>query len=429
MAGRNSRRTAAQIYRKTTLRNGLRIVTEKIPTVRSVSLGVWVDVGTRHETRAENGISHFVEHMLFKGTHRRTARQISGELEAVGGSINAFTSREQTCFNARVLDEHLDLAVDVLSDITCCSTFTPENIRREKQVILEEIKEAFETPSDRIHDEFAEVYWNGHPLGQPILGSAGFARSRILEYVRRHYRAGSVVIAGAGNLSHDRLVRLVSEKFCFPKGRGEAPLPAARPDVELLRLIEGGNAQTHLSLGYPGVPYDSPKKNAALALNAYLGGGMSSVIFQKVRELKGLAYSVYTFADFYRDTGMFGAYVGTDRAHVAGALEIIIAEMERMKRRKLPSLKFDPLKAQLKGQIMLGMESTSARMNRLARQELYLGRFIPFAETLASMERLTPFDLLEFANESFDRSQLTVVTLGPAPHRRLREVTGAGAKR
>ncbi len=426
MAVTITRKTATQNYRKTTLPNGLRIVTERIPSVRSVSLGVWFDVGSRNERPEENGMSHFIEHMLFKGTKRRTAMQIAESLEDVGGHLNAFTSREQTCYNVRVLDEFLGLAVDVLADITCNSTFTPVNIKREKQVILEEIKEAWDTPSDRIHDEFASVYWGGHPLGQPILGSAenvsGFSRAKVLDYMRRHYRAGSVVISAAGNIDHARLVDMVRAKFRFAPGRAQTAEEGVRPKAAPFRFIRGDGSQTHLCLGFPSVAYDSPVKTPVLALNSYLGGSMSSVIFQKIRETKGLAYSVYTFADFYRDTGVFGAYIGTDKAHVAGALEIILKEMERMKRRKIDSIKLGTIKAQLKGQIMLGMESTSSRMNRLGRHELYLERFQPFSETLSLIDQMTQSQIIEFANEAFDRSKLTVVTLGRVPRPEMRQV-------
>lgn len=423
---RTGTKSSVQHYRKTTLRNGLRVLTEKIPSVRSISLGVWIDVGSRYEAPDENGVSHLIEHMLFKGTRRRTARQIADALESIGGHINAFTSREQTCYNVRVLDEYLDLAVDVLSDMTCHSTLTPTNLRREKQVVLEEIKEAFDAPADRIHDLFSDVYWNGGALGQPILGTSetvfGLSRARVLRYLRQHYRTGSIIIAAAGNISHRRLVELVRQRFSFDEGPPNQFSRSERPNGRSVKFVGAGNSQTHLCLGFPSVSYDSAERVAVLAVNNYLGGGMSSVLFQKIREDLGLAYSVYTYADMYRDSGIFGAYAGTDKRHVADALAIILRELERMKKRRLPRAVVDKIKAQLKGHIMLGMESTTARMNRLARQELMLGRFQPFDETLARIEALTPSDLLEFANRSFDRSQLTVVTLGPVDRRAMRNV-------
>ncbi len=375
-------------------------------------------------------MSHFIEHMLFKGTQKRTAKQIAETLESIGGHINAFTSREQTCYHVRVLDEYLDRAVDVLADITCNSTFTSVNIKREKQVILEEIKEAFENPADRIHDEFAEAFWGGHPLGQPILGPAenvfGFTRARLMKYLHRHYQTGSIVVAAAGNVSHERLLRLVRNQFAFESGDGDGFVPADRPKPRQFHFVGpgSGNSQTHLCIGFPGIGYNSRLKMPVLVLNAYLGGGMSSVVFHKIREVKGLAYSVYTYADFYRDSGIFGAYAGTDKKHVHQALDIILTEMNRLKRRRLPSHKLDTIKAQLKGQIMLGMESTTARMNRLGRQELYSGRFQSFSDTLDNIEKVSSSDLLEFANQSFDDSQLTVSVLGPASRREIRNTVG-----
>ncbi len=426
MTTKTVKKSSVQLYRKTTLRNGLRVVTERIPSVRSISLGVWVDVGSRDETPAESGISHLIEHMLFKGTKRRTAKQVAESLESLGGQINAFTSREQTCYNVRVLDEYLGIAVDVLSDITCHSTLTPVNLRKEKQVILEEIKEADDNPSDRIHDIFAETYWGRDPLGQPILGSAenvsGFPRATIMDYIRRHYRTGSIVIAAAGNVSHDRLVRLVRENFVFEPGRGPEHAAAQRTNPRAVNFAGGGNAQTHLCIGFPGISYTAPNRMAVMALNLYLGGSMSSVVFQKIREELGLAYSVYTYADFYRDAGIFGAYAGTDKQHVARALQIMLKELDRVKHRRLPSAALNQLKAQMKGQMMLGMESTSSRMNRLARQECYLGSFIPFDQLLTQVDRLKASDLMDFANQAFDRSQLAVATLGPVDRKALRHV-------
>jgi len=373
-------------------------------------------------------MSHLIEHMLFKGTQKRSARQIAAALESIGGHINAFTSREQTCYTVRVLDEYLELAVDVLSDITCRSTLTPVNLVREKQVILEEIKEASDNPADRIHDIFSGGYWGDDPLGRPILGSAenvsGFSRSNIIEYMKRHYRTGEIVIAAAGNVSHDRLVRLTREHFDFDQGRATAHPAPERTRSRALTFAGGGNSQTHVCLGYPGVSYDSSQKMAVLALNSYLGGGMSSVIFQKIREERGLAYSVYTYADFYRDTGIFGGYVGTDKQHVAQALDIFLQEMDRIKHRRLPGAKLDIIKAQMKGHLTIGMEATSSRMNRLGRQECYLDQFVSFDDTLKEIERLTPSDILEFANQAFDRRELTVATLGPVDRRALRDLLG-----
>ncbi|MEA2031711.1 MAG: pitrilysin family protein [candidate division Zixibacteria bacterium] len=413
-------------YKKTVLRNGLRVVSEKIPAVRSVSLGVWVNVGSRYEAPDENGMSHLIEHMLFKGTKKRSAKQIAEVLESVGGQMNAFTSREQTCYMARFLDDKIEKGVDVLADITCNSRLTPSNLRMEKMVIREEIKEAFDNPADRVHDVFAETLWDNHPLGMPILGKAenviNFPRAKILNYLHRNYLNKSILIAASGNVSHRRLVDLSRKYFHFergitPEAQSAEPLTTSRK----VHLDSNGE-QTHVCLGYQGPSYSSHHKMAALATSCYLGGGMSSVLFQKIREQKGLAYSVYTFLDFYRDTGVVGTYVGTDRKHVAESIDIILRELDYMKKRRLSSHKLQSIKDQLRGQLTLGMESTSAHMNRIARQELYLGQFRSFNQTLDDIYNITSSDILSFANETFDPSAIALATLGPIDKTALKNV-------
>jgi len=414
------------VYQKTALKNGLRVITEKMPAVRSVSLGVWMDVGSRHERPEQNGVSHFIEHMLFKGTKHRTARQIAAELESIGGNLNAFTSREYTCFAARILDEHLDIAVDVLADITCNATLTLPNIRREKMVVCEEIKEAEDNPSDHIHDLFARTFWGGHPLGQPILGTqktvTGIKRSQVVDFLRSHYRSGSIVIAAAGCISHTKLVRLVKRKFSFTPGEADKASQAFRSKGKAVKFAPNTNSQTHLCLGYLGLEYGAKEKMAALALNTYLGVGMSSVLFQKIREERGLAYAIYTFHDFYRDAGVFGIYLGTDKKHLKQAVEIILTELERAKKRRLSQAKLDTIKRQMKGQLALGMESSSNRMNRLARQELMLQSYQSYRQMLKGVDKITSSQILELSNRIFDNSAATMVVLGPADKEALDDV-------
>lgn len=416
------------LYQNTRLRNGLRVVTERIPSVRSVSIGVWVDVGSRDELPDENGLTHFVEHMVFKGTKRRNARQIAAELESIGGNLNAFTAREQTCFTARVMDEHLDIALDVLADMVCNSTLTPLNLSREAKVIGEEIQEAYDNPSDRVFDEFATSFWGTHPLGQPILGTLdtvlGMPRSRMVKFINRHYRTGSVLVAATGSLSHQRLVRLVREKFNFEAGHSTRGREATRDNWQTMRVIDNDSNQIHLCLGFPGLEYASNDKMAALALNTYLGSGMSSVLFQKIREQKGLAYTVYSYLDFFRDSGLVGFYVGTNKDQVAQALELILTELDRVKKRRLTRERFDTVINQLKGQLMISTESTPNRMHRLARQELMLGRYVSLEETLKQINAVTPADVLRVANQLFDRSQMTVTALGPVDKDALENVVG-----
>ncbi len=406
------------VYRKTTLDNGLRVISERLPAVRSVSLGVWIDTGSRHEDSAEHGVSHLIEHMVFKGTRNRNARQIASSLESLGGSLNAFTAREQTCYTARIMDEHLPEAVDVLADIVCRASFTPTNLKREKLVICEEIKESLENPSDRIHDLFAETFWSGQPLGRPILGTAesvlGMKRGRVLSYLKRQYRAGSVVIAASGAIDHDELVALAGERFDFVRGRGVIGNHAEPPSRLTLNVVPNETEQIHASLGYPGLSYKEEDRIPMLALTTYLGAGMSSVLFQKVREKRGLAYTVFSYHDSYRDGGMFGTYFATDKRCLGMALKITLDEIRRLTKRRLSIERLDQVKQQLKGQLMIGMESTAARMNRLARLELMLERYIPLTRTLDQIDAVDRDRLIELARRVFDDHKLVIAALGPA---------------
>ncbi len=411
------------IYQKTVLSDGLRVVTEKIPSVRSISLGVWVDVGARNESAAENGVTHLIEHMLFKGTKKRSAFEISSEIENLGGALNAFTSREHTCYLARVMYEHLRTAVDVLADLSQHATLTPGHLAKEKKVICEEIKESLENPSDHVYDLFAKAYWGNHPLGQPILGSfqtvTKMPRHDLLNYMKRNYRSRTVVIAASGAISHDTLVKLAKEKFRFAKGTAEPAPPAKRSQNRCLSLHPDGVSQTHICIGLPGVKYGDRGRTAALALATYLGGGMSSVLFQKIREERGLAYSVYTYHDSYRDAGIFGAYLATDSKGAQKSIAIIVKEYEKLKSKKLTKDKLDEIKAQLKGNLTLGMESTSARMHRLARQELLMGDYHSLDDTLKEIEKLKASHILELAHRIFDLSQVAVAVKGPAQKKAL----------
>ena len=417
----------AALYRKTTLRNGVRVVTEKLPSVRSISIGVWIDVGSRNEKPDESGLSHFIEHLVFKGTRSRNARQIASALESVGGSLNAFTSREQTCFTARVLDEFLPEAMDVLADITCRATFTPTNINRERLVICEEIKESLDNPSDYVHDLFARTYWGKHPLGQPIMGTidtmAAMPRARLMKFINRHYRSESIVIAASGSISHDRLVKMVRRKFNFPEGKAEPAPPAERIDAERLVLQSDNSAQTQFCLGFPGLAYADQRKMAMMVLSSYLGGGMSSVLFQKIREQRGLAYSVYAYHDFFRDSGIFGFYLGTDKKYVRKAHDLIITECRRLKKRRLSSNILDKVKAQLKGHLTLGMEATSNRMSRIGRQELLIGEYFTLGQAIDAIDRVTPSDVLGLARLTFDESQIAITALGPVDKKAFADVS------
>ncbi|MBK7141386.1 MAG: insulinase family protein [bacterium] len=387
--------------------------------MRSIAIGVWVDVGSRNETPEENGLSHFVEHMLFKGSHKRSARELAAALETLGGSLNGFTSREQTCYYARVLDEHLPIAVDVLADLTCNATLTAQHVNREKQVVCEEIKEALDNPSDKIHDVFSRTFWGKHPLGQPIMGSQeiikGLTRPGVVDFVKKNYRAESIVIAASGSISHERIVALVKKHFKFGEG-ASAPAPRANEPATLKINIESNRSkQTHVCIGFPALPYESTERMTLLALSSYLGGGMSSVLFQKIREDRGLAYSVYTFNDFYRDTGIFGIYLGTDQKHLNKGVDLILTELKNMRKKKLATSDLNKLKSQMKGHLILSQESTNSRMNRLARQELLIGGYQPLTDMVTEIEAVSAKRLQDLANRIFDESRAVAAVLGPVP--------------
>ena len=421
MARAATRTSAEGVYRKTELKNGLRVVTETLPGVRSLSLGVWVDVGSRCEAPEESGLSHFIEHLVFKGTRNRSPREIAASLESVGGSLNAFTTREHTCFTARVLREHLNAAVDVLADITCFATLSQVNMDRERQVIGEEIKESLDNPSDHIYDLFATTHWDSHPLGQPVMGTAQTIRSvtrrQLLAFRERHYRTGAVVVAASGSISHDRLVGLIKRRFRLATGDRPTALPARRVDGPRICLRPDDHKQTQFCLGFTSLPFGHPRRMALMVLSAYLGGGMSSVLFQKIREQRGLAYSVYTFNDFYRDAGVFGVYLGTDRKHLREAFDLIMKECRRLQRQTLSPDAFRKVRQQMKGQFTIGMESTSMRMHRLGRQELMTGSYQTLAETLAEIDRVKPSQVRELAEEMIDLKRISVAVLGPANRR------------
>ena len=426
MAGKSVARNDTAVYRKTTLRNGLRIVSEHLPGVRSISLGVWLDVGSRCEKPEENGFCHFLEHLVFKGTRHRNPRQIAESLESLGGSLNAFTTREHTCFTARILDEHLPQAVDVLADLACFPTLTSTNVDRERKVICEEIKESLDNPSDYIHDLFSDTHWDGHPLGRPIMGSekiiTSASRGHLREFRKRQYRTGSIVVSASGAISHRQLVHLIRTSFDLPEGTAPKPEPATRKPVVHKRFITDDSSQTQFCVGFPGLPYNYKDRMAVVVLSSYLGGGMSSVLFQKIREDRGLAYAVAAYHDAYSDAGVFEVSLGTDRRHLKQAFELIMTECRRLKKRTLSTRAVKAIKEQIKGHITLAMESTSSRMNRLGRQELLLGRYQTLGETLKEIELVRSRDVLRVANLLLDESQITLAALGPVDARDFKGV-------
>jgi len=404
-------------FKKTILPNGLRIVAERIPHVRSVSFGVWVDVGSRDEHLEKNGLSHFTEHMVFKGTKTRTAQQIAQSLESVGGHLNAFTSREQTCYYAKVLDENLPQAVEIIADILRNSVLREEDMKKEKKVILEEIKDVADSPAEMVHDLFALSLWSSHSLGYPVMGKAktvrGFSRPDLVDFMRRNYSSPRIVIAASGNLDHRRLVEDIETLFPLGADRARA-LRRSRPKLaKNVRFKKKETAQTHLCLGFPSFPFSDPGRPALSVLNNIVGAGMSSRLFQKVREEKSLVYTVYSYIDFYQDTGIFGVYLAASERQLKPALALVIEELENLKAGKLKQSELTGAKNQLKGQLMLGLESTSNRMHRIAKHELLVGKFISLDESLSLIDDVTIDEVVSVANRIFDPEYCCLAGLGP----------------
>ncbi len=405
------------MYNKTVLANGIRIVTEKIPYVMSVSTGIWIDVGSRDEAQHERGITHFIEHMLFKGTERRNALDIAKALDGVGGFANAFTSKENVCLHAKVLHWHLPLVVDILTDILLNSTFASEEIDRERQVILQEINMIEDTPDELVHILFQRDFWAGSPLGYPIYGDettvAGIDRPQIVDYIRRNFLPQRIVIAAAGNLEHQRFVDLVSPLVEQLNGR-HADLGRRRPQPSPRRqVINKDLEQVHLCLGVEGSSNVDPDRFAGHLLNVVLGGSMSSRLFQEIREKRGLAYSVYSFLTSHQDTGLLGIYAGVAPELVDQALEVIRRELKRLAQEPISHRETQAAKEYLKGNIYLNAESTDSRMNRIAKNELIFNRFVPFEEIEALVDAVTPEAVMQWAAGRFVDDRLALMLFGP----------------
>jgi len=404
--------------RVTRLENGLRVVTETVADVSSAAVGVWVENGSRFESHRHSGISHFIEHLLFKGTERRSAREIAEAIEGRGGSINAFTGKEYTCYHARILGEHLDTALDVLADIFLNSTFRNEDIDLERDVVCQEILDGEDCPEDVVHDYFLASYWPGHPLGWPVLGTkhslANIGRGEILDFINRRYTAERVIVAVAGCVEHERVVDLCRGFFAGMKNRlDEAPLD--RPDFNPGVFVRDRELeQVHILLGMPGVSYLDPRYEVAEVLIAALGGGMSSRLFQSIREEKGKAYSVYAFQGPFRDIGYTGIYAATGHESVAEVIDLALAETAAVASEGLKPEELERTKEQLIGSIPLALESTDSRMFRLARNQMYFGREVPVEDVVAKLRKVSNDDIVALATEVFAFDRLGVALLGDA---------------
>ena len=404
--------------KKTTLANGLQVVTESMPAVRSVSMGIWLRTGSRHERENQNGIVHFLEHMVFKGTRNRTGEEIARSADAIGGHLDAFTSKEFTCFSIKVVDEHLPRAFDIVADLVKNPLLRSGDIAKESRVIQEEIRMVEDTPDDLVHEIFSKTYWPHHSLGRPILGTVatvgGLNQRRLRSFFRRHYVPGNMLFSAAGNLTHNKVLGLVEKQFgrlAAGPALAKGPAPVANPHALYRRKKE--LEQTHICMGTPAYPYAHPKRFASYVLNTILGGGMSSRLFQNIREKYGLVYAVFSGLSAYKDTGVLSVYAGTAPENARKVVNLIIREFQTLKKGSIPPEELQRAKDYLKGNLLLGLESTTSRMANIARQELYYGRRITLDEIAASIDAVTHEDVVEVARELFQSDRIAVTVLGP----------------
>ncbi|HEU5350482.1 MAG TPA: pitrilysin family protein [Terracidiphilus sp.] len=403
--------------RRTVLPNGLIVLTERMEHLRSVAMGVWVKSGSRCEPAEINGISHFVEHMVFKGTRSRTAQHIAREMDSIGGNLDAFTGKETICFNVKSLADHVPIALDVLADLVLNPTFASLDIERERGVILEEIKIDEDNPDVLVHELFTQNFWKDHPLGKPILGTSATVgrlnQSTLFDYHGGRFLGGNIVFSAAGNLQHDDFVQRVAEKFS-PLAAGQAleeehaPLASARIVLRNKKALE----QVQICLGVPAPPITDDNRYATLILNTVLGGGMSSRLFQTIREERGMAYAIYSDLSPYRDTGTLCVYAGTSAGKALETIDLILAEFARLKQTPLSDEELTRAKDQLKGNILMGLESSNSRMANLARQEMYFQQFFPVDEVLARLESVTADQVQSMAQRLFDPARIAVTLLG-----------------
>jgi predicted Zn-dependent peptidase len=415
--------TQSRNIRRTELSNGLVILTERMEHVRSVSMGVWVKTGSRDELPEINGVSHFVEHMVFKGTKSRSAQKIAREVDAIGGNLDAFTSKETICFNIKVLDEHVPKALDVLTDLVTQPIFAPDDIGRECKVILEEIKMDEDNPDMLVHEIFTQSFWKDHPLGKPILGTREtvkrFDQGMLFDFYGGRFRGQNMIFSAAGNLDHDSFVSLVAEKLAhLPSSHpvdDSLILPfAAKPKVHarIVSKQKKSLEQLQLCLGVPAPPINDEQRYTVALLNTILGGGMSSRLFQNVREDRGLAYSIFSEVNSFRDTGSLCVYAGTSAQNAEQVIRLTVEEFRRLKSEPVPDEELQRAKDQLKGNILMSLESSGALMSNLARQEMYFQRFYAVPEILEQVGQVTSEGLMRMAEQLFVPESVAVALLG-----------------
>lgn len=404
------------MFTKRHLDNGIPLVMEQLKNFRSVILGIWVKVGSRNETRDKNGISHFLEHMFFKGTKKRTATDISIDIDSIGGDLNAFTSRENTAFYVKVLDEYIDKGIELLSDIFLHSTFPAEEIEKEKGVIKEEIKLVEDTPDDYIHDLFSKTVWGDTGLGQPVLGRREtiktFTHDDLISHVRKYYGTSDTVVACAGNFEPDYVVNLLNH-YLGGLRRGSEPEMFSPPAFKSeIAIYPKDLSETHICFGVEGLPYASEDRYTIAILNSILGSSVSSRLFQEIREKKGYAYSIYSFVSSYLDAGFWAVYAGTGRKRAVTVTELIMKEMKNL-HATISDIELRRAKDQLKGNLVLGLESTSSRMQSIARQEIYYGRYFSQDEIMREIEAVTLGQAKELARRLINEGKMSLAVLGP----------------
>lgn len=405
------------MFKRLKLDNGVKIVYEKIPYIRSVSIGIWVGTGSRNETPENNGISHFVEHMLFKGTDMRTAKEIAESIDSIGGQINAFTGKECTCYYTKTLDTHIDIAIDVLADMFFHSKFAESDIKVEKKVVMEEIGMYEDSPEELVHDVLSETVWSGSTIGYPILGTQeslkNIARDTIKEYMENSYRTSNTVISAAGNFDEEKLLDLISKYFSSWE-----PCNSEQNDYGKVNFTPGiqikekDTEQIHICLGFNGIEHGDDRLYTLLAVNNIFGGGMSSRLFQKIREERGLVYSIYSYPSSYKGAGLFSIYAGMNPQQLPKVIELIKQEINTIKKEKISEDELRKSKEQLKGSYMLGLENTSSRMNSIGKSELLLGYINTPEEVLEKIDKINIEDAYKVIDDIFDYNKMGFAAVG-----------------
>jgi predicted Zn-dependent peptidase len=405
------------MYRKDTLANGIRVVSETLPKSRSISIGVWVKVGSRHEPQEIGGVSHFIEHLFFKGTETRTAKDIAIEMDSIGGEMNAFTAQETTTYYAKVVDEHLPVVVDILSDILLHSKFDPAEMEKERKVILEEIKGVEDTPDDFIHELFTHTVWPDNSLGRPILGTKetikALKHKDIISYIDSYYSPKEIVISVAGNFEHGRLIELLNASFGKLSRAGVPKKEIAPSFARAVAVRKKQLEQVQICIGCKGLHYMHEDRFVISALNTVLGNSMSSRLFQEVREQNALAYSIYSYVTSYRDTGLLTIYAGADPTNALEVVRLVLKEIRKIKEEGITPAEESRVRNQIKGSLVLSLESSNSHMSRLARQEIYFGKYLSIDDIIKGVEKVTADQVQHLARQLFTQENISLAILGP----------------